>query len=140
MAHEAKPPSMWIVRLNMLFLRLGLKVGSQHLLSIAGRKTGQLRSTPVSIVTLGGRRYVVAAFSDAAWVGNARAAGVGELARGRVRESVRIVEIPAGDRPPVLLEFLRQVPGGVRFFGLSSDPDVIVTQADRYPVFRLDQV
>src|SRR5450432_3206971 len=138
MTGEVKPPPMWIVRLNVLFLRAGLKIGSQHLLSIAGRTTGKLRSTPVSIVTVDSRRYVVAALADVDWVRNARAASVGELARGRVRESVHIVELPVDERPPILLEFLQQVPGGVRFFGLASDPEVLVSQADRYPVFRID--
>jgi F420H(2)-dependent quinone reductase len=135
---EVKPPPRWIVSLNIAALRVGLKVGSQHLLSIPGRRSGKLRNTPVSIVTVGGLRYVVAAFSEVDWVKNARAAGEGILSRGRVRERVRIVELPVGERSAVLVEFLRQVPGGVRFFGLSSDPNVIVTQADRYPVFRLD--
>jgi hypothetical protein len=138
MADEIKAPSLWIVRLNVLFLRLGLKIGSQHLLSIAGRRSGKLRRTPVSIVTVDGVRYIVAAFSEVAWVKNARAAGVGLLTRGRVQERVRIVELPVEERPVVLREFLRQVPGGVRFFGLSSDPDVITTRAARYPVFRID--
>jgi hypothetical protein len=135
---ELKPPPRWIVSLNIAALRLGVKVGSQHLLSIPGRKSGRLRSTPVSIVTVGGQPFVVAAFADVDWVKNARAAGEGILARGRAHRRVQIVEIPVDERPAVLVEFLRQVPGGVRFFGLSADPDVIVTQADRYPVFRLD--
>jgi len=138
MADEIKAPPFWIVRLNVFFLRLGLKIGSQHLLSIAGRRSGKARSTPVSIVTVDGVRYIVAAFSEVDWVKNAHAAGAAVLARGRRRESVRLVELPVGERGPILREFLLQVPGGVRFFGMSRDPDVIVSQADRYPVFRLD--
>lgn len=140
MTDEVKPPPRWIVTLNIAALRLGLKVGSQHLLSIPGRKSGKLRSTPVSIVTVGGQQFVVAAFSEVDWVKNARAAGEGILARGRTRRRVRVLEVPLEERPAVLVEFLRQVPGGVRFFGLSSDPKVIVRQADRYPVFRLDSL
>ena len=97
-----------------------------------------MRSTPVSLVTVDGRRYIVAAFAQADWVKNVRAAGAGDLARGRRHESVRLVELPVAERGPVLREFLRQVPGGVRFFGMSSDPDAIVAAADRYPVFRID--
>ena len=96
-----------------------------------------MRSTPISIATIDGSRYVVAAFSEAAWVQNVRAAGAGTLGRGRNIEQVRLVELPVEERGPVLRGFLRQVKGGVRFFG-SADPDVVVAAADRYPVFRLD--
>jgi deazaflavin-dependent oxidoreductase (nitroreductase family) len=134
---EAKPPPAWMVRMNTAMLRRGLKVGSQHLLSVRGRKSGELRSTPVSIATVDGARYIVAAFADAAWVKNVRAAGVGILARGRTSEDIRLTELPVEERGPVLRAFLQQVPGGVRFFG-SEDPDEVATAADRYPVFRVD--
>lgn len=138
MADQIKAPPIWIVKLNVFLLRLGLEIGSQHLLSIPGRRSGKPRSTPVSIVTVDGLRYVVAALSEVDWVKNARVAGAGVLARGRRQEFVRLVELPVGERGPILREFLLQVPGGVRFFGLSSDPDVIVALAARYPVFRID--
>lgn len=132
-----KPPPAWMVRFNVAMLRRGLKIGSQHLLSVRGRKTGTMRSTPVSIATVGPERYIVAAFADAAWVGNVRAAGEGILGRGKIEERVRLVELPTAERGPVLRAFLEQVRGGVRFFG-SSDPNVVTAAADRYPVFRLD--
>jgi deazaflavin-dependent oxidoreductase (nitroreductase family) len=126
-----------MVRMNVAMLRRGLKIGSQHLLSVRGRKSGELRRTPVSIAMVDGTRYIVAAFSDAAWMQNVRAAGTGSLERGRKIEEVRLTELPVEHRDPVLRAFLQQVKGGVRFFG-SSDPDVVVAAADRYPVFRLD--
>jgi hypothetical protein len=65
-----------------------------------------------------------------------RAAGAGTLARGRSAEQVRLVELPVGERGPILRAFLQQVQGGVRFFA-SADPEAVVAAADRYPVFRL---
>ena len=53
---EPKPPPHWVVILNVALLRLGAKVGSQHLLTIPGRKSGRRRSTPVSIVEVDGLR------------------------------------------------------------------------------------
>ena len=132
----ASPPPSWMVRMNVAFLRRGLKVGSQSLLSVPGRKSRVARSTPVSMVTLGGVRYIVAAFSEADWVKNARAAGAGSLSRGKRVESVRLVELPVVERDAVLRAFLQQVPGGVRFFD-SPDPDTVVASAGRYPVFRV---
>ena len=125
-----------MVRLNAALLRRGLKVGSQHLLTVPGRRSGQPRSTPISIVTHGGQRYIVAAFEGAAWVGNVRTARTGTLARGRVSESVVLTEVPADERGPILRAFLAQVRGGVRFFG-RQPPDQIVAQAEHYPVFRV---
>jgi deazaflavin-dependent oxidoreductase (nitroreductase family) len=132
----ASPPPRWMVRMNVALLRRGLKVGSQSLLSVPGRKSGVARSTPVSIVTVAGTRYIVAAFSEADWVKNALAAGAGSLRRGSRVESVRLVELPVIERDPILRAFLEQVPGGVRFFA-SPDPDTVVASASRYPVFRV---
>jgi deazaflavin-dependent oxidoreductase (nitroreductase family) len=132
----ASPPPSWMVRLNVAFLRRGLKVGSQYLLTVPGRRTGAPRSTPISLVTLHGERYIVSAFSDADWVKNVRAAGEGSLRRGKQAEAIRLVELPAPERDPVLRAFLQQVPGGVRFFE-SPEPDAVVASAGRYPVFRV---
>jgi deazaflavin-dependent oxidoreductase (nitroreductase family) len=125
-----------MIRLNTAFLRRGLTIGSQYLLTVPGRRTGQARSTPISVATVDGRRYIVAAFADAAWVANVRAAEAGTLTRGRVSEQVSLTEIPVDDRGPILRAFLTQVRGGVRFFGHQSS-DEIVAAADRYPVFQL---
>jgi len=122
--------------MNKGVLRLGLKVGSQYLLTVPGRRSGEPRSTPISVATIDGERYIVAAFADAAWVGNVRAAKSGTLARGRETELVILTEVPVGERGPILRAFLQQVRGGVRFFGPQT-PDEIVAGADRYPVFRV---
>lgn len=132
----AKPPPAWMIRLNVAMLRRGLRIGSQHLLSVRGRRTGLARSTPISIATVGADRYIVAAFADAAWVANVRAAGEGALSRGVATERVGLHELPPEDRAPVLRAFLEQVRGGVRFFG-SADPAAVVAKADQYPVFRV---
>lgn len=133
---EPAPPPAWIVRLNTTLLRRGLRIGSQHLLSVVGRKSGVTRHTPVSLALLGPRRFIVAAFAEAAWVGNVRAAGRGILTRGGKAETVRLVEIPTDERGPVLRVFLDQVRGGRRFFG-TDDPDVVAAAAERYPVFEI---
>src|SRR5947199_6622275 len=84
-----KPANRVVMALN----RLGLPLGTQHVLSIPGRKTGKLRSTPVSLLTVNGRRYVCTGM-ETDWVKNARAAGWGLLARGRKTEQVALVELP----------------------------------------------
>jgi len=126
-----------MVRFNRAMLRRGLRIGSQYLLTVPGRKTGEPRSTPISVATIDGRRYIVAAFADAAWVGNVRAAGSGILVRGGRNESVHLVELPAEQRGPILRAFLDQVRGGRRFFGGQSVEE-IVAGADGYPVFSIE--
>ena len=126
-----------MVRFNTTLLRRGLSIGSQHLLTVAGRYNGRPRSTPVSIVTLDRARYIVAAFGEAAWVANVRAAHSGRLTRAGRTEDVTLTELPATESGPIIRAFLDQVRGGVRFFG-SQTADEIVARSDRYPVFRLD--
>ena len=132
----ASPPPRWMVNLNRAFLRRGLKVGSQYLLTVPGRTSGEPRSTPISVVALDGERYIVSAFAEADWVKNVRAAGAGSLSRGKQSEAVVLVEVPDTERDPILRAFLVQVSGGVRFFE-SPDPDEVVASAARYPVFRV---
>jgi len=134
-----------VSRLNLLFLRLGLRIGSQHILSVRGRKTGRLRSTPVSLVTLDGTRYVVSSES-LSWVKNARVAGRGELLRGGRGELVELTELPPNERGPILRAFWHQVPGGrgfiARIFGLAptASADDFEAAAPRCPVFRIDRL
>ena len=137
MPNAPQPPPGWLVRFNVALLRRGLRIGSQHLLTVRGRRSGEPRSTPVSLATVDGRQYIVAAFADAAWVANLRAAGQGSLRRGRVEELHQLTELPAAERGPVLRAFLEQVRGGVRFFG-DQTADEIVAGSERYPVFRID--
>jgi hypothetical protein len=141
----ANPLPWWLgpaSRLNLLVLRLGLRIGTQHILSVPGRKTGRMRSTPVSLVTLDGVRYVVSG-EGLAWVKNARAAGWGELLRARRRERVSLTELPPEDRGPILWAFWHQVPAGrsfiARLFGLALDAsaDDFEAAAPRCPVFRV---
>ncbi len=130
-------------RLIIAFNRLGMSFGTWYILSIPGRKTGKLRSTPVSLLHVNGQRYVVTGF-ETQWVKNARKGGRGMLARGRKKEQVVLVELPVEERPPILREFPRQVPRGVPFFekllNLPGDPEALAAAAPRCPVFRLDSL
>ncbi|HXX77002.1 MAG TPA: hypothetical protein VEI53_00800, partial [Ktedonobacteraceae bacterium] len=72
-------------RLIIAFNRLGLSFGTWYILSIPGRKTGKLRSTPVSVMHVNGQRYVVTGF-ETNWVKNARKVGKGMLERGHRKE------------------------------------------------------
>ena len=80
----------------------GLGPKALHLVTIPSRKTGRHYSTPILVVESSGGRYWVAVYGDTNTVKNARAAGRLTLSRGRAREDVRVVEIPASERVPYL--------------------------------------
>ena len=145
---EVKLPG-WLKPANRLIIalqRLGLAVGTMHLISVPGRKSGRLRTTPVSPLVVGGQRYIVGGSAQADWVKNARAAGWGVLAHGREEERVRLAELPVEECAPVLREFPKKVPGGIPFFrsmyGLPKEkealPEAFATLAPRCTVFRLE--
>lgn len=148
MPKPANPLPAWlspVSRLNVLALRLGLRIGTQHVLTLPGRKTGRMRSIPVSLVTFDSGRYVVSG-EGLDWVKNARASRWGELLRGGRRERVTLTELPLESRGPILRAFWHQVKGGRRFvarmFGLpaGATADDLQATAPRCPVFRIDPV
>jgi hypothetical protein len=122
--------------------RFGVSIGTMHVLAVPGRSSGKLRATPVSPLTVDGRRYIVAGLESADWVRNARAAGWGVLRRGKGEERVSLVELPREERVAILREFPRLVPGGVYFFqrlyGVAADPEAFAGLASLCPVFRIE--
>jgi deazaflavin-dependent oxidoreductase (nitroreductase family) len=135
----------WLKLANPVIVALqrrGLVIGTMRLLSVPGRKSGELRTTPVSPLTTDGERYIIAGFEEADWVKNVRNAGWGILARGRKQERVNLVELPPGERDPVLREFPLKVPHGVAFFrqlyGIDGTPEEFGALASRCPVFRVE--
>ena len=74
-------------------IRLGVPLGVNVLLTVPGRKTGISRTTPVALVQVGGRRWVVGTFGEVQWVRNLRAAEEAVLTAGRRRERVQAVEL-----------------------------------------------
>jgi len=74
-------------------LRVGRLMGPNALLSVRGRKSGEVRTTPVALLEVGGRRWTVGTFGNVNWVRNLRAAGEGTLTVGRRTERVRAVEL-----------------------------------------------
>ncbi len=123
--------------------RLGLPLGTIHVLTVPGRTSGKPRSTPVSPLTVNGRRFIIAALPHGDWARNVRAAGHGTLASRRRLETVLLREVAdPGLRRTVLRAFPAEVPQGVRFFvqvGLvtGSDPDHFEAAAERVSVFEV---
>lgn len=144
MASELRPyrKSYWRRALNALvrpLAKLGLTGPRTYLLTVPGRTSGTLWSTPVSLVRIGAERWLVAPYGERNWVKNARAAGWVELRRGRQRQRLAIDELAPNDAVPVLREYYRRGRVTRPFFGvsLSSSEAEWLAEAPRHPVFRL---
>jgi hypothetical protein len=95
--------------LHRALLRRGLGLSQLRVLSVRGRRSGELRSTPVLPVQAAGRRWLVAINDAAHWVHNARADRWAVLAHGRQVEIVQLVELDADDAPLIVEEFKRRL-------------------------------
>lgn len=123
------------------FVRLGVVPGS-YLLTTRGRKTGQPRTTPVTLVEADGRRWLVAPYGPVSWVLNARAAGRVTLRRGRHSEELAVREVSAEEAGPVLKRYLAITGPPRRYFRASKNSPVeeFVAEAPAHPVFELQTI
>jgi deazaflavin-dependent oxidoreductase (nitroreductase family) len=119
--------------------RLGLAGRRTHVLTVAGRKTGSPRSTPVQLLVVNGERWLVAPYGVGDWVKNARAAGAVELTRARRTERVQVEEVGPEEAAPVLREYLRRTPIVKPYFDARKDSplEAFAAEAARHPVFRI---
>ncbi|MGH7910322.1 MAG: nitroreductase family deazaflavin-dependent oxidoreductase [Candidatus Dormibacteraceae bacterium] len=98
--------------------RLGISLYGSRLLRVRGRKSGEWREVPVNPLPFEGRTYLVAPRGHVQWVHNLRAAGEGELVRGRSHRRFTARELPDGEKPELLRAYLRKWAFEVgRFFG-----------------------
>lgn len=125
-------------------LRLGVPLGPNALLTVRGRKSGLMRTSPVAVVRQRGRRWVIGTFGEVNWVRNLRAAGEAVVTTGRRREEVHAVELSRADAESffttVLIPYVgnsrlaRLVLGALGSSDLIDDP---IGSAERRPVFEL---
>jgi hypothetical protein len=85
-------PPWWLQYVNTAMIglhRLGVGFGGKGpvVLTVRGRKTGKPRSTPVTPMTIDGKRYVVAGLPRSDWAANARAARRGHAAGGQAHRA-----------------------------------------------------
>jgi deazaflavin-dependent oxidoreductase (nitroreductase family) len=121
--------------------RLGISVWGSRVLSVRGRKSGEMRSTPVNLLTHEGKRYLVAPRGTTQWVRNLRSVGEGELRVGRRVERFVPVEIADDDKPGILRSYLRRwkFEVGVFFDGVdaTASDEKLREIASGYPIFMV---
>jgi deazaflavin-dependent oxidoreductase (nitroreductase family) len=122
-----------------LLLRLGLGPARTYLLTVTGRRSGAPRSTPVTLVEDGGRRWLVAPYGEVAWVRNLRAAGKATLVRGGRTQQIAIREVNAEEAAPVLKMYATRVPITRPYFDAKPESDLAAFRAEapRHPVFAI---
>jgi deazaflavin-dependent oxidoreductase (nitroreductase family) len=120
-------------------LRLGLPIANNYLLTVPGRKTGNLHTTPVTLMIRDEQRYLVAPYGIVEWVRNARASGEVMLSRGRMRETVPVTELDPVEAAPILKQYVNDVPVVRRYFDADKDASLahFEAEAPRKAVFRL---
>lgn len=128
---------------NRIFgLLVGLGIGAKYnyVLETRGRKTGRVFATPVNLLEMNGRRYLVAVRGETGWVRNARAAGSISLRKGGTRMQFAVREVAVEQRLPMLKEFLDRYASQVqRFYPVpkGSPVEAFGEMASRAPVFEL---
>ena len=130
-----------INRLIRALLALGAPLPRTYLLSVRGRRTGRIHSTPVTLVEHNGARWLVAPYGEVGWVKNARVAGEVSLGRGRRVETVKLVELSPEEAAAILKRYLTGVPVVRPFFDVTpkSSEQEFAGEASRHPVFRIQE-
>lgn len=148
-----RPPARWYQRLNHLGViatRIGISPKDVVTLQVRGRRSGKRRQTTVLRTRFGGDDYLVSLSGESQWARNLRAAGGEAIVRRRHGRRAHLVELAESERPPILLEYLRQgrersgeaaaVDQARFYFGLDPEPSLSDVEpiAGRYPVFRIE--
>jgi deazaflavin-dependent oxidoreductase (nitroreductase family) len=122
--------------------RMGISVWGSRILEVRGRKSGEPRRTPVNLLVVDGRSYLVSPRGEGQWVRNVRADG-GRLALllGRHRDERVARELSDSEKAPILRAYLQRwkMEVGVFFDGVTADSEEqdVLRIAPDHPVFAL---
>src|SRR5689334_5545125 len=146
MSAPAKAPSV-VGLLNPVARRVlgaGPLLGPNALITVRGRKSGQPRTTPVALVEINGRRWVIGTFGETNWVRNLRAAGEATLSVGRRREDVKANELADDERisffRDVVTPYVKRLRIGTILLAVLGARDIVddpAAAAAKRPVFEL---
>jgi hypothetical protein len=112
-------------------------------LEVQGRKSGKAIQFPLAMTVINGERYLVSMLGEEAnWVKNIQAAGGKARLRHGIVEQVRLVEVAAGQRAPILKAYLQLAPGARPHIPIDKDAPIaeFESQAAKFPVFKLETI
>ncbi|TCK23016.1 uncharacterized protein DUF385 [Pseudonocardia endophytica] len=141
-------PPRWLRPTNRVLMTLKrLGVGSMKelpVLTLPGRRSGQPRRTPVSVLEFEGGRYLLCGYPTAEWPRNARANGNrGTLNVSGADEAIRLVELDEPDALEILRVWPVEIPHGAKVMKDAGVVDEVSPEAfeglvGRCPVFRIE--
>jgi deazaflavin-dependent oxidoreductase (nitroreductase family) len=150
----------WLIRLFNPVMRwllvTPLPAGPNALLTVRGRRSGRLRTSPVAFLDLGDRGLLQAASAEVQWVRNLRASREAVIRRGGEAEKFEATELAPESAGHVLRELLAPFPRSrliraivgpvnrppvavLHYFRLRIDDALTeyIAEARRQPVFEL---
>lgn len=104
--------------------RLGVLPRRWVTLEVPGRRSGKPTAFPLGMADVGGEWYLVSMLGECNWTRNVRAAGGQAVLARRTRRPVRLVEVPVGERAPIIKRYLQVVPGGRPHIRVDMDAPV----------------
>ncbi len=146
---EARRQPPWFMRhlvdpLTLLAVgRLGLDDhNGTRVLEVQGRRSGVWRATPVRLLELEGRKYLVAMYGETGWVKNLRVQGRGRIRLGSRVVDFRAVELDASEKLPVLRAYMRRywslIAGMTTVASPEAPDEEMAKAASLHPAFRLE--
>jgi deazaflavin-dependent oxidoreductase (nitroreductase family) len=119
---------------------MGWGFSYNYLLQVRGRKSGNLYSTPVNLLEIGGKKFLVAPRGRTQWVRNAEAAGEIGLKKGSARQQFRLRPLAGEEKWQILKAYLDTFQREVqRYFPVpaGSPVEAFAPLAEAYPAFEL---
>jgi len=130
-------------RIFGLLVGLGLGFPYHYLLQVRGRKSGKIYSTPINLLGLRGKRFLVAPRGRTQWVRNAEAAGEVTLKKGSSRQKYRLRPLTPAEKPEILKAYLDTFRREVqRYFPVpaGSPVEAFANLTESYPAYELQPV
>jgi hypothetical protein len=119
----------------------GISIVGTRALRMRGRKTGQVRSVVVNILTVGDVDYLVSPRGNTQWARNVRVAGAVDVGPSWRRRTLRATEVLDPAKPELLKRYLDrwywEVKGHVAGLTPDSSADQLAAAAPSIPVFAL---
>jgi len=119
---------------------LGLGFSYNYLLQVRGRKSGKIYSTPIDLLQIDGKRFLVAPRGRAQWVRNAEAAGEVTFKKGSQRNKFGLRTLSDQEKPAILKAYLDQFKREVQgYFPVpaGSPLEAFRDLVQNYPAFEL---